>query len=120
MINKNFHTKNKNGADLKSLKNRDFETLRNEIIKTLEKSYSEQIARNIKLNIIKEQFNIINFNYTENQKAINDFIDDVAEISRFIKSSEWSGEDVMGIFFNERNFIVFCVKIHFALITSGV
>ena len=91
----------KNGADLKSLKNRDFETLRNEIIKTKEKSYSAEIARNIKLNIIKEQFNIINFNYTENQKAINDFIDDVAEISRFIKSSEWSGEDVMGIFFNE-------------------
>ena len=42
-------------------------------------------------------------NTTDNQKAINDFIDWVVEISECVNSNEWRGEDVMGIFFNEFN-----------------
>ena len=42
-------------------------------------------------------------NTTDNQKAINDFIDWVIEISECVNSNEWRGEDVMGIFFNEFN-----------------
>ena len=42
-------------------------------------------------------------NYTENQEAINEFIDDVCVISDCVNSNEWRGEDVMGIFFNEFN-----------------
>ena len=89
------------GANLAGLKGRDFATLQSEIIKTLESSYSEQKALNLKLDIIKEQFNLISFNYTKNQKAIDSFIDDVVSISGYIKAESWNGEDVMGIFFNE-------------------
>ena len=42
-------------------------------------------------------------NNPENQKAINDFIDWVCEISDCVNSDNWQGEDVMGIFFNEFN-----------------
>lgn len=91
----------RNGANLKGLKGRDFETLRSEIIKTLESSYSLQKALNLKLDIIKEQFKLISFNYTKNQKSIDDFIEDVVAISGYIQSQNWNGEDVMGIFFNE-------------------
>ena len=89
------------GANLKGLKGRDFATLQSIIISTLENSYSEQKALNLKLDIIKEQFNLISFNYTKNQKAIDSFIDDVVAISGYIKAESWNGEDVMGIFFNE-------------------
>lgn len=89
------------GAKLELLKDRDFETLRSEIIKKIESSYSQQKALNLKLDIIKEQFNLISFNYTQNQSAINNFIDDVVAISGYIKAESWNGEDVMGIFFNE-------------------
>ena len=42
-------------------------------------------------------------NITNNQKAIDDFIDNVEIISELINSKNWNGEDVMGIFFNEFN-----------------
>lgn len=42
-------------------------------------------------------------NITNNQKAINDFIDWVSEISECVSYDNWNGEDVMGIFFNEFN-----------------
>ena len=42
-------------------------------------------------------------NSTENQEAIDAFIDDVVEISDAINSDFWNGEDVMAIFFNEFN-----------------
>lgn len=83
------------GANLKGLKGRDFATLQSIIISTLENSYSEQKALNLKLDIIKEQFNLISFNYTKNQKAIDSFIDDVVAISGYIKAESWNGEDVM-------------------------
>ena len=42
-------------------------------------------------------------NTTNNQVAIDNFIDWVNEISDLIKSDKWNGEDVMAIFFNEFN-----------------
>lgn len=42
-------------------------------------------------------------NIIDNQSAINDFIDNVSEISDNINSDFWNGEDVMAIFFNEFN-----------------
>ena len=42
-------------------------------------------------------------NNTESQRAIDDFITNVNEISTQIHSKKWRGEDVMGIFFNEFN-----------------
>lgn len=42
-------------------------------------------------------------NRSDNQDAIDNFIDWVQQISNHINSNEWHGEDVMGIFFNEFN-----------------
>ena len=57
--------------------------------------------------IIKRQLPSDNTNQenklSENQEAINQFIDDVCGISSNIHSNQWRGEDVMGIFFNEFN-----------------
>lgn len=91
----------KNGANLISIKNQNFNILKQVIIDKLELSYKEEKSKNDKLDIIKEQFELVNFNYVNNQQAINDFIDDVIAISGYIKSDSWNGEDVMGIFFNE-------------------
>ena len=62
------------------------------------------VQQNMKLNILGEVYQKIDMNnQTKNQKAINDFIDDVCTISDCVNSNEWRGEDVMGIFFNEFN-----------------
>jgi len=45
----------------------------------------------------------IQMNITDNQNAIDEFIDCVEKISALINSKYWNGEDVMGIFFNEFN-----------------
>ena len=42
-------------------------------------------------------------NITDNQEAIDNFIECVSEISDNINSDFWNGEDVMAIFFNEFN-----------------
>lgn len=42
-------------------------------------------------------------NITDNQEAIDNFIDDVSKISDCVNSDNWNWEDVMWIFFNEFN-----------------
>ena len=42
-------------------------------------------------------------NSSDNQTAIDNFIEWVSEISECLNSDYWNGEDVMGIFFNEFN-----------------
>lgn len=91
----------KNRAELTTLKGKSFETLQRNIIETLQNSYDQARQKNLKLDIIKEQFERISYNYTKNQKAIDDFIDEIAKISGYINNSKWCGEDVMSIFFNE-------------------
>jgi type I restriction-modification system DNA methylase subunit len=70
---------------------------------TLAKSFEEARKQNIKLDILLESYSSIKMNVTENQEAIDDFIDCVCEISDNINSDFWNGEDVMAIFFNEFN-----------------
>ncbi len=91
------------GARLESLKDRDFSMLHGQILSTINKSLENSKRQNIKLHILEDVYQKIEMNYTENQKAINDFIDDVCIISDCVNSNEWRGEDVMGIFFNEFN-----------------
>lgn len=91
------------GARLESLKDRDFSMLHGQILSTLNKSLEDSKQQNMKLHILEDVYQKIEMNYTENQKAINDFIDDVCTISDCVNSNEWRGEDVMGIFFNEFN-----------------
>lgn len=91
------------GARLEKLKDCEFSLLHTQILNTIHKSLEGSKQQNMKLHILEEVYAKIDMNYSENQKAINDFIDDVCTISDCVNSNEWHGEDVMGIFFNEFN-----------------
>lgn len=91
------------GARLEKLKDCDFPLLHTQILNTIHKSLESSKKQNMKLHILEEVYAKIDMNYSENQKAINDFIDDVCTISDCVNSNKWRGEDVMGIFFNEFN-----------------
>ena len=91
------------GARLEGLKGREFSMLHGAILSTINKSLEDDKKQNAKLHILEDVYSKIEMNYTENQKAIDDFITDVCAISDCINSNEWRGEDVMGIFFNEFN-----------------
>lgn len=91
------------GARLKRLKDLGYETFHTAIHSTLAKSLIASRKQNAKINILLEEYSDIKMNTTDNQKAINDFIDWVVEISECVNSNEWRGEDVTGIFFNEFN-----------------
>lgn len=91
------------GANLENLKNLSFSVLKSQIIEILEKSYSEEMRSNEKLKIIKEQYQKITCDKENDINAIGDFIDNVIQISKYIQSNDWQGEDVMAIFFNEFN-----------------
>lgn len=93
----------KYGANLKGIKGREFAMLRGLILSTINKSLVEDKRQNMKLHILQEVYEKIETNYSENQQAIDKFIDDVCKISDSINSNEWRGEDVMGIFFQEFN-----------------
>lgn len=73
------------------------------ILNQLSKSLKEAKKQNEKLDLLCEVYSEIKMNTTNNQVAIDNFIDWVNEISDLIKSDKWNGEDVMAIFFNEFN-----------------
>lgn len=73
------------------------------ILDTLSKSLEKAKKQNEKLEILLDTYSRVQMNITDNQKAIDDFIENVGIISDLINSKNWNGEDVMGIFFNEFN-----------------
>lgn len=73
------------------------------ILNQLSKSLKEAKRQNEKLDLLCEVYSEIKMNTTNNQEAIDSFIDWVVEISNLINSDKWNGEDVMAIFFNEFN-----------------
>lgn len=89
------------GASL--FKGMNYQTFHTSIHSTLAKSLEENRRQNQKLDILLEVYSEIKMNSTENQNAIDNFIDWVSEISECVNSDYWNGEDVMGIFFNEFN-----------------
>lgn len=89
------------GATL--VKGMTYNTFRNSIFDTLSKSYADAIRQNSKLNLLLDVYSEIKMNITNNQEAIDNFIECVSEISDNINSDFWNGEDVMAIFFNEFN-----------------
>lgn len=84
-------------------KGMDYSLFHQSILNTLSKSLEEAKKQNQKLDLLCEVYSGIKMNSTENQEAIDNFIDWVTEISDCINSNAWNGEDVMGIFFNEFN-----------------
>lgn len=89
------------GATL--VKGMNYQTFKVSVSTTLLNSLGENWHQNAKLHLLVEVFDEIKMNSTENQGAMDDFIEWVLEISDCIKSDYWNGEDVMGIFFNEFN-----------------
>ena len=84
-------------------KGMDYDMFHFTILNTLSKSLEEAKKQNEKLQILIDMYSRIQMNITNNQKAIDDFIENVEVISNLINSKHWNGEDVMGIFFNEFN-----------------
>lgn len=91
------------GCDLVRVKNLGYSPFHTRIHETLAKSLQKSRNQNTKIDILLEEYADIKMNITDNQEAINSFIDCVVEISECVNSNEWRGEDVMGIFFNEFN-----------------
>lgn len=89
------------GATL--VKGMDFTTFHTSILSTLSKSLEADKKHNSKLDLLLEVYGEIKMNSTDNQDAIDDFIEWVEDVSDSINSDYWNGEDVMGIFFNEFN-----------------
>ena len=84
-------------------KGTDYSLFHQTILNQLSKSLKEAKKQNEKLDILCEVYSEIKMNTTDNQEAIDNFIDWVSEISELINSDKWNGEDVMAIFFNEFN-----------------
>lgn len=84
-------------------KGMDYSLFHQSILNTLSKSLEQAKKQNQKLDLLCEVYSEIKMNSTDDQNAIDDFIDWVTEISDCINSNAWNGEDVMGIFFNEFN-----------------
>lgn len=89
------------GASL--FKGMNYQTFHTSIHSTLAKSLEDSRKQNQKLDILLEVYSEIKMNSTENQEAIDSFIEWISEISECVNSDYWNGEDVMGIFFNEFN-----------------
>ena len=56
-----------------------------------------------KIDTLLSELKNVKVSISDNQQAIDDFIDYVCEISNLVNSDNWNGEDVMAIFFNEFN-----------------
>lgn len=89
------------GATL--VKGMSFTLFTTSIRETLEKSLSDDLSKNKKLQTLIDVFSEIRLNAQCKQAAIDQFIEDVGKISDNINSDFWNGEDVMAIFFNEFN-----------------
>ena len=85
------------------IKGMNYPTFHTLIHSTLSKSLEDSRRQNQKLDILLEVYSEIKMNSTENQQAIDNFIEWISEISECVNSDYWNGEDVMGIFFNEFN-----------------
>lgn len=81
----------------------DYSLMHNSILNTLSKSLEKAKRQNDKLELLVSVYSEIKMNMTDNQEAINNFINWVSEISECVSYDNWNGEDVMGIFFNEFN-----------------
>ncbi len=91
----------KEGAVL--YKGTEYSLFHQTILNQLSKSLKEAKKQNEKLDLLCEVYSEIKMNTTDNQEAIDNFIDWIHEISDLINSDKWNGEDVMAIFFNEFN-----------------
>lgn len=82
-------------------KGTEFSLFHQTILNQISKSLKIAKRQNEKLELLCDVYSEIKMNTTDNQEAIDNFINWVVEISGLINSDNWNGEDVMAIFFNE-------------------
>ena len=90
----------------------DYSTFHNSILSCLNRKLKND-NQNSKMELLTEVYSEIRMNLNVNSEDANaqrhvrgligQFIGWVSEISEYLDSTEWNGEDVMGIFFNEFN-----------------
>lgn len=88
---------------LQKLKGMSYSIFHNWIFNALSKAIEKDKNQNSKLEVLLEEYSAVKMSITEEQKAIDSFIDDICEIAELVNSDNWNGEDVMAIFFNEFN-----------------
>lgn len=88
---------------IKQTKDIGYGAFHNWAIDILQRISRDNKTPNMDISILIDEFSNIHIDYKNNQTAINDFIDYIAEISNEIENSNWNGEDIMAIFFNEFN-----------------
>ena len=81
----------------------DYNLFHQSILNQINKSLQDDRRRNSKLDLLGDIYSKIEMNSPDNRTAIDDFICWVKEIAGYVRSDNWNGEDVMGIFFNEFN-----------------
>lgn len=86
---------------LKRLKGMSYSIFKNWIFDALSKAIENDKKQNSKIEVLLEEYASVRMSITEDQEAINSFIDNVCEIADLVNSDYWNGEDVMAIFFNE-------------------
>lgn len=101
------------GADLKTSASLGWGAFHAEIQRAMNQAFIHAKNQNAKLDILLEVFSEIRMNLNVNSEdakeqahvknVLNSFSGWVIDISDCINSSEWRGEDVMAIFFNEFN-----------------
>lgn len=80
-----------------------FNLFKASIQEKLRDSFSADLIKNMKLQVLLYVFAEIQLNTQCKQESIDKFIRDITKISDNINSDFWNGEDVMAIFFNEFN-----------------
>lgn len=86
---------------LERLKGMSYNIFKNWIFDALSKAIEDDKKQNAKLDVLLEEYASVRMSITEDQTAINSFIDNVCKIADLVNSDHWNGEDVMAIFFNE-------------------
>jgi len=86
---------------LERLKGMSYNIFKNWIYDALSKAIEDDKKQNYKIEVLLEEYSYVRMSITEDQEAINSFIDNVCKIADLVNSDYWNGEDVMAIFFNE-------------------
>lgn len=75
---------------LQKLKDMDYSTFHNWIYSALSKALEDDKKQNSKLDVLLEEYASVRMSITENQEAINDFIDNVCQIADLVNSDNWN------------------------------
>lgn len=92
---------NHSPQDLQFSNDDDFATIKSHMIETLVRILKSQAQETLKLDGLINDLESVKTANLNNGNAVTDVFRDVVMMSDFINSDKWTGEDILGIFFNE-------------------